>query len=71
MNKPVVETARWEEARDNYEGWCTSCQEWTRGETEPDAIEYDCPDCGGETVIGAEEALIEDVIELSDEVVEV
>ena len=46
-----------EEATENYEGYCTQCQAFTRGECEPDAREYLCPDCGGKTVYGAEEAM--------------
>ncbi len=47
-------------------GWCVDCQEFTRDMCEPDAREYDCPDCGGSTVYGAEEALVQDMIEVLD-----
>ena len=39
-------------------GWCTNCLSFTRDETEPDAIGYDCPRCDDTSVIGAEEALL-------------
>ena len=48
----VVET--YEEMRDSYQGWCTKCKEITRDCTEPDAEDYDCPECGENTVIGAD-----------------
>jgi len=46
------------EAVRNMEGYCTACEAFTREMCEPDAREYDCPDCGENTVYGAEEALI-------------
>lgn len=46
------------EARENYQGWCTTCQEFTRDETEPDAEGYECPKCEQNTVVGAEDALM-------------
>lgn len=45
-------------ACDNYRGFCTKCQKFTRSETEPDAERYPCPKCKGQTVIGAEQALL-------------
>jgi len=43
---------------DSYMGFCTTCQDFTRGITEPDAEEYDCPNCGKDTVMGTEQALL-------------
>lgn len=56
MLSPTIEEIR--EAIDSYTGWCTHCKKFTRSMTESDAREYDCPDCGQNTVFGAEEALI-------------
>jgi predicted RNA-binding Zn-ribbon protein involved in translation (DUF1610 family) len=42
---------------ETYEGYCIDCGDWTRDGCEPDAREYECPDCGGQTVYGAEELL--------------
>jgi predicted RNA-binding Zn-ribbon protein involved in translation (DUF1610 family) len=50
------------EAREKYWGWCPICQAWTRENTEPDAVGYDCPACGEQEVVGADnflEAMIE------------
>ncbi len=47
-------------------GWCIDCQEFTRDMCEPDACEYDCPECGQNTVYGAEEALLELFITVPD-----
>jgi Zn finger protein HypA/HybF involved in hydrogenase expression len=48
----------YEDARANYTGWCPDCEEWTRDGTEPDATEYDCPQCDGHNVVGADVALM-------------
>ena len=46
--------------RDNYDGYCTDCDEVTQtGGVEPDARKYECPVCGKMTVMGIEEALME------------
>lgn len=39
-------------------GFCIACGEEVEG-CEPDAREYECPECGTDTVYGAEELLIE------------
>jgi len=59
--KKITES-RFLEACDLYEGFCTTCQDFTRLMTEPDAEEYDCPDCGKNTVMGAEQALMTEEI---------
>jgi Zn finger protein HypA/HybF involved in hydrogenase expression len=43
---------------DSMEGWCTNCRAWTHDCCEPDAHEYECPECGKNTVFAAEEILI-------------
>lgn len=52
------------DAMDDYLGWCTTCEEFTRGQTEPDAEDYDCPKCEGNTVMGAAQALLLGEIDL-------
>ena len=49
----------YEEMRESYQGWCTNCQDITRDCTEPDATDYDCPECNNDTVIGADIFLME------------
>ncbi len=56
---------RYQEATNNYEGYCENCEEFTRMQTEPDAEGYDCPKCGQHTVMGAENAMVCMVIEIS------
>lgn len=51
------------EATESYSGWCTSCKEFTRENTEPDAEGYDCPKCLERNVVGAEDALLRGFIE--------
>lgn len=41
-----------------YKGFCTTCEKFTRGETEPDAENYPCPRCKKDTVMGTEQALL-------------
>lgn len=50
------------EAMESYQGFCTHCKELTRGETEPDAENYECPKCGTRKVIGVELALLQGLI---------
>jgi hypothetical protein len=52
-----------QDACDNDEGYCTTCEEFTRDMVEPDAEEYNCPQCEENTVCGAEQALICGLIE--------
>ena len=58
-----VPEAEYVEATESYTGWCKACKKFTRGCTEPDAEDYDCPECEQNTVIGAENALIEGLID--------
>lgn len=44
---------------EDYMGWCTFCRDFTRDCTEPDAEGYDCPECDQNTVMGAENAILE------------
>ena len=58
-DKPIpVKESEYLYATENYMGWCTDCQDFTRERTEPDAEGYDCPKCEQNTVIGAEDALL-------------
>ena len=56
-----------EEAVSGDCGWCTNCLSFTRDETEPDAIGYDCPCCEENTVMGAEQALLTGEIIFNDD----
>lgn len=52
---------------DNYDGYCTKCDAITRaGMTEPDAREYDCPECLNNTCMGVEQALLEGHLTITD-----
>lgn len=49
----------------DYNGYCTECDDITRfGMTEPDAENYPCEQCGGNTCMGVEQALIVGKIEI-------
>lgn len=55
----MYDETEYREARDLYRGYCSTCADWTRDCTEPDAEEYDCPVCGQDTVVGADNWLME------------
>ena len=61
-----VEEADYHEATESYMGWCPVCKEFTRYTTEPDAEGYDCPKCGQNEVVGAEQAFIAGLITFAD-----
>lgn len=49
----------YEAQMDEYNGYCTNCEDVTRfGDCEPDARRYECPECGQNTVYGLQECLI-------------
>lgn len=52
----------YEQHRDDNDGYCTECKEWTADNCEPDARNYECPECGEPTVYGSEESLIMELI---------
>jgi hypothetical protein len=44
---------------ESYSGFCLGeCKSITRGQCEPDAEAYKCPECGGNTVYGIEQLLM-------------
>lgn len=62
----IISEARYLEAEDSYEGWCTSCEDFTRDMTEPDAEGYDCPCCHGMTVVGTMNALLMGLFDIGE-----
>jgi Zn finger protein HypA/HybF involved in hydrogenase expression len=62
-----VSLEEYEYATESYMGWCTTCEDFTRDCTEPDAHDYDCPICEQNTVMGAEDALLSEIIEVVEE----
>jgi hypothetical protein len=50
---------------DEDQGYCTTCEDFTRDGVEPDAEEYECEQCGELSVMGAEQALIMGLIEFA------
>lgn len=63
---PQITEDEYLEAQETNQGWCTKCQEFTSDFAEPDAREYECPQCGEETVFGADQALIEMLFTIED-----
>jgi hypothetical protein len=53
-----ISEAEYQMHRNDYDGICLSCGEWTSGDCEPDAREYRCGFCDKDTVYGCEEALV-------------
>lgn len=68
MDTNTVSQSDYENACEENLGWCPDCCAFTRDMTEPDAEGYDCPDCEGHSVMGAENALICGLIDFEDEV---
>lgn len=60
-------TSNYEEASADNAGFCTHCDAITAEDVEPDAEGYECPECGKATVMGVENALVYEHIEISDE----
>lgn len=60
-------TERFQECQDDNSGYCTSCDAITSSDVEPDAEGYHCEECQNETVMGVENALILEHIEVTDD----
>lgn len=53
---------------DSDDGYCTHCKSWIAGGgVEPDACNYKCEVCGNNTVFGAEECMIQELITIGDD----
>ena len=50
--------------REEYDGYCLYCNEFTYGGVEPDATRYLCEGCGEKQLFGIEELLLEGLIEI-------
>lgn len=57
----------WNHHRGAYDGLCLACGEWSTGGVEPDARKYKCTSCQAMKVYGAEEVLIMDRVEFTDD----
>lgn len=62
-----IKFTRYQNALDNNEGWCRTCQRFTGEQVEPDAEDRECEECGEDTVMGVENALVDGLFELFDE----
>lgn len=58
MAFPTLEEIEEEINSDSYAGWCIKCGDWTHDSCEPDAHKYKCPVCECNTVYGAEELVV-------------
>ena len=61
----AVSAEDFKEYQDSYIGVCESCHA-LRDECEPDAENYECEECGEESVVGMEWALMKGVISISE-----
>jgi hypothetical protein len=60
---PTLTSDDYLEHRDSFDGYCSTCTEFTTfGGVEPDAVNYTCESCGEPTLMGAEEALMEGLL---------
>ena len=60
---PTIEQVESEILSDSYLGWCTNCGDWTHDCCEPDAHKAICPDCKQRTCYGAEELVIQSLVQ--------
>jgi Zn finger protein HypA/HybF involved in hydrogenase expression len=60
-----ISRAAYRQACNNSVGWCTTCEQFTRGCTESDAHDYVCPICDEPTFMGAEDAMMSGAIEVA------
>lgn len=56
-----------QEAQDDNAGYCSQCDSLTNTEVEPETNNEECVECGSDTVMGVETALVYGNIEISDE----
>lgn len=60
----TVKFDRYAEALDANEGYCTTCRDFTRQATHPEALSETCPTCGQRTVYGAAAVVMDGYIEV-------
>jgi hypothetical protein len=66
-NMTTISYNEYKDAQDDNAGFCTHCQEITNhGDCEPDACNYECEECGNNTVFGIEEALLQGLITVEE-----
>ena len=66
MSKVTITIAEYRQHRNNDDGICLACEEWTVGGCEPDACGYACELCGEDEVYGVEEAQMTNRSEVED-----
>jgi len=66
MKPLIISEAQYQEYRSEYIGLCTACRA-ERDCCEPDAEEYNCPECKMDQVYGIEQLLIMGLLEITDE----
>jgi hypothetical protein len=54
----------WLEMVEDELGYCTGCQDFTRGKVGPEAVGYFCPVCGGWIVVGTDVLLMNEMVEV-------
>jgi hypothetical protein len=62
----TISASEYKEFCNDYMGFCTDCQDFTRECTEPDAEDYDCPECEQNTVVGTEQAMVLGLLDIED-----
>ena len=60
----LISTEDFRQHREDNDGYCATCEEWTGEFCEFDASGDECPDCGEFTVYGCEEALVMGLIDI-------
>lgn len=58
---------QFEEHQADLSGYCSECDAITTSDVESDAQDYECPECGNNTVMGVDQALLMGNIEITDD----
>lgn len=56
-----------EDLQDDLAGYCTECQAVTTEEVDPDSEDQECQECGSETCVGIDQALVLGLIQIVDD----
>lgn len=54
----TISKDEYDELEDCYGGFCLKCKEFCFDGCEPDAMNYECPECGKRAVMGIESAFL-------------
>lgn len=67
-DKPLeMSEEQYHQLQASYSGVCSKCNAVRLGDTEPDAENYSCTECGEDAVFGIEMALLMELVTISED----